>query len=391
MKIALFGGSFNPIHIGHLWMANAALQYAGADQVLFMPTGDAPHKGQMLDGDTRYAMVKKAIKGTPQYALSDYEIKTPGKSYTIKTLEHLQKGDDTFGLLIGEDSFLQIHTWYEYEELITRVPLWVVPRHTDISLSVQSQYARLTALGATIQFLPMGRIEISSTDIRRRVRFHQPIRAMVPKDVEAYIHENQLYRDAHADQMIQGLQEDIAPKRMAHILRVAYWMDELAKQHGIDEKETMEAALLHDSAKGIEKKLLDDSWYSERFTMQDEDKALWHEELGMLRAQKKYGVTNEDVLRAIRVHTTGAHPMQPLDKLLYIADKTEPGRPGPKNIALRRLAKDDLDEAFYQTMQESIHYIETNQQQVHPWTHELNMKEKERRIDQNSGTGTSSH
>lgn len=390
MKIALFGGSFNPIHVGHLWMANAAIQYAKADKVLFMPTGDAPHKTGVLEAKYRYKMVEKAIDGQANFTISDYEIQKEGKSYTIETVKHLLK-DNEIALLIGEDSFLQMHSWYKYEELIKLVPLWVVPRYTEISLSVQEQYERLKEKGAKVHFLPMDRIEISSTDIRRKVKYHQSIFAAVPQKVEKYIEKHRLYREEKTDEILAKLEKTLRPKTYFHSIRVALWMEELAEIHGYDVENAGLAGLLHDNAKGMETKVLEDDWIAQRFTMKNDPAPIWHQELGMLRAKRVYGISNEEILHSINNHTTGAEDMGPLDKLLFIADKTEPGREDPNNIPIRNKAKENVDEAFFMTLEASIDYIHKTHGLIHPITEKIYKQEKERRIDENERTNPESH
>lgn len=366
-RIALFGGSFNPIHIGHLWMAQTMREALLVDQVLFMPTGDSPHKGEMLSAEHRARMVELACEENPGFVCSRYEVEKDEPSYTVRTIEHLMKvyPDAKIDLLIGQDSFLSFHTWREYQTLLKMVKLVVVPRVTDHLLSIQEQYDKLVAEGGRIHFLPMPVIQLSATDIRDRVRNGRTIKNRVPDSVKSYIEAHHLYEDKEWRSLRLKLKASLSPARYEHSLRVSEYAVQLARVHGVDEQKAGLTGLLHDCAKGIEDQVLQDPEIAGAFLHHSEARALWHTELGPLVAASEYGVTDPEVLRAIRSHTTAIHPMSPLDQIIYLADKLEPGRHDPENVGYRNTAKTSLARAFYEVMEASVRYLHTKGLPVH--------------------------
>ena len=383
-RMILFGGSFNPIHIGHLWMARAAMETLGAGEVLFMPTGDSPHKGSMLSARHRGEMVRLACADNEGFVFSDYEIRAPYPSYTIRTVDHLLQEDPErkIWLLIGDDSLLQFHTWKEYETLLQKVTLAVVPRHHTMDTDTKEQIRLLREKGASIHRIPMNRIELSSTWLRQRARLGKTLQNYVPETVRRYIDRYALYEEEELSEMLGKLKRSIGTRRYAHSLRVAETARDLAEIHGYDKEKALFAGLLHDCAKGREDDYLKDPLVRKSFHETDEPKPLWHTYIGPAVAKRFYGVDDADVLRAIVHHTTGHETMKPLDKILYIADKTEPGRSDPANVELLALAKTDLEEAFYRVMEASVGYLREKGQLVHPHTEKLfTQLQKERQFD----------
>lgn len=372
-RIALFGGSFNPIHIGHLWMAQAMRESLGADTVLFMPTGDSPHKGDMLLAEHRTAMVELVCSENEGFVCSRYEVNKKEISYTVRTVEHICKKypDAKIDLLIGQDSFLQIHTWKEYKSLVRMVKLIVVPRVTELTGSLNEQYEKLAKKGARIHFLQMPVIQLSSTEIRDRVRNGRSIQNRVPESVRKYIEAHGLYEDSEWRELRNRVKMRLSRSRFEHSLRVSEKAVELARRHGLDETKAAIAGLLHDCAKGIENEVLKDPYIADAFLHHAEPKELWHTELGPLVAATEYGVSDPEILRAIRAHTTAIHPMQPLDMVIYLADKLEPGRHDPNNVRYRNIAKEDLTRGFAEVLEASIRYLKDNGMPVHEKTKEV--------------------
>lgn len=388
-RMILFGGSFNPVHFGHIWMAQAALENLGAKQVVFMPTGDSPHKEVTLPAGHRGEMVRRVCEENPGFVYSDFEIRRSEPSYTIRTVEHIlsEEPDQKIWLLMGEDSFLQFHLWKEYEKLLQKVILAVIPRHHDLPLAIEEQEEKLRGLGGKIHWIPMPRIELSSTAIRRRRLYGRTIKNTVPDSVAAYIQEQGLYRDPQMTDALSRLQEQLGTWRYEHSLRVAETAEHLARLHGVDTTRARWAGLLHDAAKGHEDTLLRDKEIRSSFSHFEEPESLWHTYLGPEMAKRTYGITDPEILRAIRLHTTGGADMTPLDKIVFIADKTEPGRRDPINRRLLLLAEKDLEEGFYRVLQASLAYLEQKQLTMHPDTRELYQSlKKERQFDRKNGT-----
>lgn len=200
--ITLFGGSFNPIHNGHLIVARSVLETLGASKLVFIPSANPPHKmgSDLAAADDRLEMVRLAIAGETGFDLSDCELKRNGPSYTFDTVTHFRRtlgGNVQLAWLIGADSLPELASWYRISELVETCrivtaarPGWeqpdlgvLRPRLTD------EQIRRLQA-----DILTTPRIDISATDIRRRIRDGRSIRYLVPEAVSAYIQGKSLYQ-----------------------------------------------------------------------------------------------------------------------------------------------------------------------------------------------------
>ncbi len=179
MKTGIFGGSFNPIHNGHIQLARQLREAAGLDEVWLMVSPQNPLKEQagLLDDDLRLQMAREALADEPHILVSDYEFHLPRPSYTWNTLQALQQDfpDREFVLLIGGDNWEHFPRWYRADDIVSNYRLVVYPRRgSDIDL---------TSLPPTVTVVEAELLDISSTDIRRRVRRRQTIRGMVPDSI----------------------------------------------------------------------------------------------------------------------------------------------------------------------------------------------------------------
>jgi len=191
MQIGVFGGTFDPVHLGHLIVAEQAREQAGLDQVWFMPAAQPPHKlGRTLTPFAhRYEMLRLAVAGHDAFIVSDLENRLPPPNYTVHTLRHLRQEHPThrWFLLLGADSLLEFPTWYQPQEIVQLAMLLVVARPGyRIPEGWASQFPYRT--------IDTPLVEISSTDIRHRVREGRSIRYLVPRAVECYIAQHHLYR-----------------------------------------------------------------------------------------------------------------------------------------------------------------------------------------------------
>jgi len=197
-KIGIFGGSFNPIHIGHLILAQEVQHKAGLQKVLFIPTADNPLKEKDSEETKaeRYEMTRMAIEDNENFAISDIEVRSTGYSYTIDTVKKLMAADPEaqYYFLCGEDIIFQLERWKDFEELF-RLVIFVVtyrPGYDFEKLRVEAQ--RLKQMyGANIEILQAPLIEISSTTIRERVKQNISVRYLVTEKVHDYIKDKRLY------------------------------------------------------------------------------------------------------------------------------------------------------------------------------------------------------
>ena len=212
MKIGILGGTFNPVHIAHLRIAEEVRDRIGLAKVVFVPAATPPHKplADDLPFACRYEMVQRAIGGNPCFGLSDIEGKRGGKSYSVDTLEAFRSEhpDDEFFFIVGSDSFLDIGSWHQYAAIFSLCNIVVVERpgaavtaldqalpaaiaHEFSSYGAEKRLAHRS--GYSVYYLEGVPLDISSSAIRKLARLGRSVRYLVPETVEHYIKEQRLY------------------------------------------------------------------------------------------------------------------------------------------------------------------------------------------------------
>ncbi len=219
MKTGIFGGTFNPVHFGHLRSAEEAREKLGLDRIIFIPCFLPPHKGDenLADPEKRLRMLELAIEGTPRFEISDMELKRGGKSFSVDTLKKLTaeygSAEELF-FIIGADSFTEIGTWFSYAELfeVTNFVVVARPGYIDnlrdkspiqlLPVDIQGEFCYDCATkslkhksGKTTCFLETTLLDISSTQIRKKVSSGASIRFLVPGTVEKFILEEGLFKN----------------------------------------------------------------------------------------------------------------------------------------------------------------------------------------------------
>lgn len=195
-QIGLMGGSFNPIHCGHLHMARAALHAGAVDRVLFLPSGHPPHKhAGLADKRDRLEMTRLAVDGERGMAVCTEEIDRDGVIYTVDTLTALRARmpDCRFHYIIGADTLAVLHTWRRIGDVIGLCAFLVAMRPGEDEEEARRLAAQWAACGAQMRFLPMMPQAVSSTEIRARLAQRLPLEGLVPPQVEAYIRAHGLY------------------------------------------------------------------------------------------------------------------------------------------------------------------------------------------------------
>ena len=198
-RVGILGGTFDPPHIGHLWLASLAADAIGLDRVLFMPAAQPPHKRSdgMTRATDRLVMTRLAIAGDDAFELTLIEMERPGPSYTIDSVDELRSTygtDADLFLLMAADSLAQIDTWREPDALLERIE-WVVGPRPGVALPARSALEnRFGASASRIHLLEGPSLDVSSTEIRERVAAGHAIRYLVPRGVEQLIIERGLYR-----------------------------------------------------------------------------------------------------------------------------------------------------------------------------------------------------
>ena len=191
MRLGVFGGAFDPVHTGHLVLASECRQQLALDAVWLVPSGSPPHKdpGGLADAGTRVEMLELATAGDPGLVVSRIEIDREGVSYTVDTLETIAASDPgcELFLLLGADSVADLANWYQPERICELARIVAVNRGGTTS--------KTAVTGCRVEEVTMPAIDVSSRDIRHRIRQGRSIRHLVPRAVEAYLDEHALYND----------------------------------------------------------------------------------------------------------------------------------------------------------------------------------------------------
>ena len=363
MKIGIYGGSFNPPHLGHLAAARAAAEALKLDKLIFVPAGVPPHKALAPHSPTSEQRLELTRIAADQLLMPevtevwDVEVHRGGKSYTADTLEQAAKrwpGDELW-LLMGTDMFLTLHQWVEPEKILELSKVCAFGRSpADDEAVFAPQRDRLMkqyhADAAVISVPEL--VDISSTRLRELL-VKGGGREFLPEAVYGYILREKLYgTDADLKRLpLNDLRcvsySMVFAKRLAHIRGCEAAAARLARRWGADEEKMRRAAILHDCTKYLSREehlAVCDRYEVALDPLERTTDKLLHAKSGAALAQHVFG-EEPDVCQAICYHTTARAGMSLEEKILYTADYMEPNRDFPEVEELRRLAYTDLDKA----------------------------------------------
>lgn len=197
-KVGIIGGTFNPIHLAHLYIAYESKDQLNLDKVIFIPTGSPPHKDNrgVLRASLRYSMVEKAIASYDGFEISDYEIQKSGYSYTYETIEKFKTDDCELFFITGADCLMDIEKWKFPERILELCTFVVFARggYNNIKSLEQKKYIE-KKYNTNIKFLDIIDLEISSSMIRKRIKDNKRVDFFMPKDVLDFIKEKGLYKE----------------------------------------------------------------------------------------------------------------------------------------------------------------------------------------------------
>ena len=358
-RIGIYGGTFNPPHLGHVRAAQYALKTLALDKMLIIPTYISPHKQMPEDSPTpqqRLAMLQMCFGDEKKVTVSSLELDRGGTSYTFETVTQIKNEypNSELVLFMGTDMFLSFLTWKKPEEILKNASLAVFYRgQKGEKDEIGKQKATLENMGAKVYLVENPVTEISSTDLRRMLVFGCAD-ALLPPGQSCYIADNKLYGTAknYKDLSIEDLETAaislLKPNRVKHVLGCRDAAVALAKRWGADETDAARAALLHDITKaldGPQQITICESYGVALSDFARENPKTIHALTGSLVAQRIFG-ENPAVVSAIRSHTTGKGNMNLLEKIIYVADYMEPNRDFSGVEQLRHLADTNLDEAL---------------------------------------------
>ncbi len=371
MRIAVFGGSFDPPHLEHIRLAEAAVKELRLDTLFVMPAHTPPHKPwkQLAKDECRLEMCRIAFSQVENVQISDYETAQGGTSYTYLTCRHFKTlyPDAEIFWLVGTDMLRDFPTWKNPDEILSYVTLAVCGRNETQGWVEQEQEAFKKRFGKEFVWLQYNASAVSSTKIRVLAGAGMRLTPMTTENVEEFILENGLYAVENAKDAL-ALEKQT---RVRHSLRVAELAASRAYSLKIPERKAVEAALLHDCAKN----LTADSPWLQGFIMPSEwgdvPAAVAHQFQGAYVAQK-LGAADEDVLNAVRYHTSARPNMSELEKLIFLADMLEEERAYEGVDELRRLfwKGDSLDECLEEALFQTLEFLKTKGGAIYALTQE---------------------
>lgn len=373
MRVAVFGGSFDPVHKEHIALAKAAIKSLALDELFVMPAFAPPHKkGKILLADKdRFEMCRLAFADDKKITVSDYEISQKGTSYTYLTCRYFRSLYPTAEIywLVGTDMLRDFPTWKEPQDILKNVTLAVCARNENADWLQSAQEDFEKRFGTRFAVIDYNGADVSSTQIRVLASSgadKDKLMAYLPEKVAAYVQENGLYEIAGAKEAL-ALEKE---KRRTHSLRVAEMAAKRAAQLHWDEKKAIQAALFHDCAKN----LTPDSPYLKDFTMEkswgDVPCEVWHQYAGAYVAENFFGVTDEEVLQAIRYHTSGRPNMGDIEKLIFLSDMLEAERSYKGVDELRALFwnGENLDACLEEALYQTLLFLENKKSEIYPLT-----------------------
>ena len=380
-RIGIYGGTFNPPHLGHIQAAKAAVQALDLTRLLLIPDNIAPHK-ELPPGspapEQRLEMLRLATQDAPELEVSDLELRREGISYTFETVLALseQYPEAQLFLLMGTDMFVSFDTWKNTDIILSHAALGVLCRgDKGEQEAIAEKAAQLSAGGARVELVNNPVLAISSTQLRRLIAF-DCAEPFLPKPVAEYIRQHGLYdsganwKSLPMEQLEPIVVRLLNPNRVRHVLGCRDTAVELARRWGADETDAARAGMLHDITKALDGplqltvcqeygKILDA--FSRKYP-----KTL-HALTGSLVAERIFG-ENPQVVEAIRNHTTGRAEMGLLETIIYVADYMEPNRDFPGVEKLRELAFSDIYAALKLGLRMTLDHLARQGSEVSPET-----------------------
>ena len=384
MKIGIYGGTFNPPHLGHLTAARAVFELLNLDQLLLVPAGMPPHKELPAGSPTPEQRLEMTRLAGEQLGLGDrvrtldIEVYRQGKSFTADTLAQLkaQHPEDELWLLMGTDMFLTLQAWHEPGKILSLAGIAAFGRteeDTEELFSAQREYLYQTYPQARLFTLTIpGVIDVSSTELREKLAKGEGASLLAPA-VYGYILREGLYntgadlKHLSLSQLRPVALSYLKHKRIPHVLGTEQEAIRLAERYGADVEKARRAALLHDCTKKLD--MEEQLALCRRYGIQLdglEQKALklLHSKTGAAIARDVFGV-DDDIYSAIWYHTTGHAGMTKLEKIIYLADYIEPSRDFPGVDKLRKVCYEDLDRGLLMGLEMTIEEMTSMGNPVH--------------------------
>lgn len=364
MKIGVFGGTFNPPHNGHVRLAKAAADELKLDKLLVIPSCIPPHKiaAKLADGQERLEMCRLAFGCDPRFEVSPIELERGSRSYTVETLRELKAlyPDSELYFIVGSDMLESFDKWYLWQEILSLSVLCAASREEGYSPDL----SRFGKLAERIKIITLDPLEVSSTQIRNSADEVSP--ELLDPKVAAYIREHGLYDDG-LNRYRELLRGKLNPRRLFHSECVSECAGVLAERYGASVEKARLAGLLHDVMKNApaneQLALMPDITPLELLNTK-----VWHQISGEAFLRQNGIVTEEEILGAVRWHTTGKAGMTLLEKIIYVADFISADRDYKDVEVVRRLAYISLEHAILYTSRYTVNKMVSQDLLLHPAT-----------------------
>ena len=387
-KLGLMGGTFDPIHLGHLRIAEEVREAMNLDGVIFIPTGNPVFKKDIAvtDAHDRLDQVAKSISHNPHFDVSPLEVYRGGDTYTIDTLKELKKiisPNVELYFILGDDTAASLKKWRDIDKIVSMVRFIVAyGRPGSPSLeSLKEEFQSIENIKAS--FIKVTSIDIASREVRRKRDNHESIRYLVPADIMKELDKSLFKREGSSealtkeffDNRVAELEARVKEKRFEHSCNVSKTCVKLAKEYGCDKSKARLAGILHDWDKGLDlegirQRLRDFDLedHIDPFVFEHMPRVL-HGTTAAYALGKEFPEIPGDVLQAIDRHTTAAEKMSDLDMILYIADAIEPGRTFECLPSLRKLVgKVSLEELYFSVYEQWVRLLFERGKAFHPDT-----------------------
>lgn len=373
-RIGIFGGTFNPVHLGHVSLAQQAKQLKQLDRVLIIPTNQPPHKTctDLAENADRFAMCSLAFGSLDGFEVSDLEFTLGGESYTIITLLELRRRfpNDELYLIVGGDMILSFDKWKDYQEILKLAVVLAGARSPHEHGRMQEKAEQIMQkAGGRVEIIDIGVTEMSSTQVRARLQNGSDCTGYLDEKVHAYIRDKRLYQGDRFTSVRPLVKKMLSPNRYFHSECVARKAEELAQRFGADPEKARLAGLLHDIMKNRQDNYLLQYFDRNAIILTDIEKnspPLWHSIAGAFFVQQELGIADSDMISAIRYHTTARAGMSVLEKIIYIADCISEDRKFDGVEEERRLAKKSLDKALLHSLRHNIAWLAGSRRPLHP-------------------------
>lgn len=355
-KMIFFGGTFDPPHNEHIAELKAAIEETGAEKAIVMPTSSPPHKETFCkapDAD-RLEMCRLAFGDVRGVEISDFEINAGGKSYSYVTLDYLKKKYPDYEILflMGTDMLASFDKWKYPEKILSLSTPLLCERTGDDETKEVTLRRFKEKFGVEARALSCVGKEVSSTEIKFRIMLGLSTDDMLKSAVNEYIGGHSVYK---ADKFFAFVRENEKPKRVEHTLGVMLMAKDIAAREGngnVSQSKAILAALLHDCGK-----YLSPEDYPECEIPDGTPEPVIHQYLGAYIAEKVLGVEDEEIIDAIRYHTTGRPDMTLLGKIIFTADMIERGRTYDGVERLRQITKENFESGFKAALRRSLEFV----------------------------------